>query len=119
MRHVNSTNFYFVFITDECTFYLDNTSGSRWIKVDEDNIIYSKNKERKIGAWVRIFYQGKTSLFLYEDNMSSANYIEILKEALEEIRFKLNNDDIMLQMDNARYHWATKPLSFTVTTELK
>ena len=40
------------------------------------------------------------------------NYIEILKEALEEIRFKLNNDEVMKQMDNARYHWTTKTLEF-------
>ena len=63
MRHINSTNFYSVFFTYECTFYLDNPSGSRWVKVDEDNIIYSKNKRRKIGTWVGISYQGKTSLF--------------------------------------------------------
>ena len=51
MRHVNSTNFYPAFFTDECTFYLDSPSGSRWVKVDEVNLIYSKNKGRKIGAW--------------------------------------------------------------------
>ena len=112
MRHINSTNFYSVFFTDECTLYLDNPSGSRWVKVEEDNIIYSKNKGRKIGAWAGISYQGKTSLFLYEDSMSSVNYIEILKEALEEIRSKLNSDEVMLQMDNARYHWTTLDLEF-------
>ena len=37
-RYINSTNFYYVFFADKCTFYLDNTSGRRWIKVDEDNI---------------------------------------------------------------------------------
>ena len=37
-----------MFFINKCTFYLDNPSGSRWVKVDEDNIIYSKNKERKI-----------------------------------------------------------------------
>ena len=55
-------------------------NGSRWVKVDEDNLIYSKNKGRKIRAWTGISYQGKTSLFLYEDNMSSVNYTKILKE---------------------------------------
>ena len=70
-------HFYSVFLTDECAFYLDNNSGIRWIKVDEDNIIYSKNKGRKIGTYAGIFYQRKTSLFLYEDNISSVNYIEI------------------------------------------
>ena len=36
--------------------------------------------------------------------MSSVNYIEILKEALEEIRFKYNSYGVMLQMNSARYH---------------
>ena len=49
---------------------LDNPSGSRWVKVDEDNIIYSKNKWRNIGVWAGISYLRKTLLFLYEDNMS-------------------------------------------------
>ena len=40
------------------------------------------------------------------------NYIEILKEALEEIKFMLNNDEVMLQMDNARCYWTTKALEF-------
>ena len=83
MRYVNSINFYSVFFTDECIFYLYNPSGSRWAKVDENNIIYSKNKRRKIDALAGISYQGETSLFLYEDNMSSMNYIEISKKNLK------------------------------------
>ena len=54
-----------------------------------------KNKARKTSAWAGIFYQGKKSLFLYEDSMSSVNYIQILKEALEEIGFNLNSDEVM------------------------
>ena len=61
----------------------------------------------------------KTSLFLYEDNMRSVNYIQILKETLEEIKSKLNSDEVMLQMDNARYYRLLKPLSFTVKMKLK
>ena len=112
VRHVDSTNFILFFFTDECTFGLDNPSGKWLVKVDEDNIIYSKNKGRKIGVWAGIFYRGKTYLFLYDDNMSSMNYIEILKETLEEIRFKLNSYEVMLQMDYARYNWTTKALEF-------
>ena len=40
------------------------------------------------------------------------NYIEILEEVLEEIIFKLNNDEVMRQKDNARYYWITKALEF-------
>ena len=48
---------------------------------------------------VEISYK-KVIFFLYENNMSSDNYIEILKETLEEIIFKLNNDEVMFQKDN-------------------
>ena len=44
--------------------------------------------------------------------MNSVNYIKILEEALEEIRFKLNSDEEILQLDNARYNWTTKALEF-------
>ena len=40
--------------------------------------------------------------------MSLVNYIEILKEALKEIKFKLSCDDLMLEMDNERYYLTTK-----------
>ena len=40
------------------------------------------------------------------------NYIEILKEALEEIRFNFNSDEIVLMIVNARYYWTTKSLEY-------
>ena len=95
IRHINYANIYYFFFTDECIFYLDNLSGNRWVKFDEDNIIYSKNKMKKDSCIGKISYQGKTSLFLYIDNTSSVNYIEILKKALEEIRFKNNSNKLI------------------------
>ena len=50
--------------------------------------------------------------FSYINSMSSVNYIKILEEALEEIRFKLNSDEEILELDNARYNWTTKALEF-------
>ena len=68
-KHLNSSNFYYVFFADECTFYLNYPPESKWIKIDEDNIIYSKNKEIKLCICAGISNQGKTLLFLYEDNI--------------------------------------------------
>ena len=79
--------FCYVFYTGKCIFYLDNILGSRWVKANEDIIIYSKNKETKIGVWEEVPYHGKTSLFLYENNLSSVYYIKILKR-IREIKFK-------------------------------
>ena len=68
-----------------------------------------KIKKRKFCVWAENFFnQGKTFLFIYENNMSLVNYIEILKEALKEIKFKLSCDDLMLEMDNERYYLTTK-----------
>ena len=47
------------------------------------------------------------------------NYIEILKEALEEIGSKLNNNEVMLQMDNSRYNWTSKALEFYSNNGIK
>ena len=51
--------------------------------------------------------------------MNSVNYIEILKEALEENKLKLNSDEIMLQMDIARYYLITKALEFCSNNGIK
>ena len=66
-----------------------------------------------------ISYQGKTILFLYENNIISANNIEILKEALDEIRFRLNSDKVLLQMNNAIFLWTTKALEFYSKNRIK
>ena len=50
LRHINTTFVYGVFFSDECTFYLNNPCGSKWVKSNEDNIKISKNKERKVGT---------------------------------------------------------------------
>ena len=62
-RHVNSTNFYSVFFTEEFTFYLETLQEVDGLKLIKSNINYSKNKRIKIGAWVGVSYQRKTSLF--------------------------------------------------------
>ena len=41
LRHMQNTNFYDIFFTDETSFYLDNSVGARWFK-DHDNLIFSK-----------------------------------------------------------------------------
>ena len=118
-RLVNKTfKFIQFFFTEVWTLNLNNPSRSKWVKVDIGNIVYSKNKR----SWLvngQDFYQGKTSLFLYEDNMNSMNYIEILKEALEGIKLKLNSDEVMLQMDNARNNWTNKVFEFYINNGIK
>ena len=118
LRHINDTNFYDIFFTDETTFYLDNPAGAKWLK-DKDNFIYSKNKGRKIGAWGAINACGKTSLYLFEENFKTENFLKILSEALKEMREIKNSETIFLQMDNARYHWTKEALEFYHENNIK
>ena len=100
LRHINDTNFYDIFFTDETTFYLNNPAGAKWLK-DKDNFIYSKNKGRKIEAWDAINEYGKTSFYLFEENFKTEKFLKILSEALKEKREIKNSETIYLQMDNA------------------
>ena len=42
-----------------------------------------------------------------------------LKKALKEIRSNFNSDEVILQIDNARYHWTTKALEFYSNNGIK
>ena len=117
-RHVFNTNFLNVFFSDETTFYLDNPVGSLWLK-ETENIIHSKHKGRKIGAWAAINTKGKTSIFLYEANMNSQNYLEILNQSVDEMKEIIESDNIYLQMDNAKYHWTTDAFQFYYEKNVK
>ena len=86
---------------------------------NEDNIIHSKNKGRKIGAWEAINSNGKASLFLYEYNLNSQNYLKIMKESVEEMKKISNSYIIFLQIDNAKYHRTTEALQFYYENSIK
>ena len=115
---MQNTNFYDIFFTDETSFYLDYPVGARWLK-DHDYLIFSKKKGRKIGAWVAINANGKTSLYLYEMNFNTENYLKVLEEAVEEMKEITSSETLYLQMDNARYHWATEALEFYLEKNIK
>ena len=63
-RHILSTNFIEIFFLNETNLYLDNPKGFLWLK-DEENIIYSKNKGRKIDALRAISVKRLEFLYLY------------------------------------------------------
>ena len=93
--------------TDE-SFYLDNPIGARWLTF-LDNLIFFKKKGRKMGDSADINANSKTSLYLYEMNFNTENYLRVLDEAVEEIK---NSETQYIQMDNAKYHWTTEVLEF-------
>ena len=63
-----------------------------------------KNKGRNVSAWEVITSYGKTSLYLYEENFNPDTCINILQEAIREMRDFITEEKITMQIDNMRYH---------------
>ena len=84
-------------------------------------IYMQKNKGRKIGEWAAISSRGKTSLYLYEQNMITQNYLKVLEKAIEEMKElrDISRDVLFLQIDNARYHWSIEALEFYYENNIK
>ena len=72
-------------------------------------------------AWAVITSRRKTSLFLYEQNMNTQNYLKVLVEAIEEMKeFRdISRDVLYLQIDNARYHWSIEAFEFYYENNIK
>ena len=106
-RHIND-NWYNIFFTDETTIYLNNPGSFKWIKTGEQaNYI----EGRKINLWGAISYRGKWTLYVFEENLDTNMYLKILTDSLAELN-EIADKKILLQMDNARVHWAKDSLIF-------
>ena len=65
--------------------------------------------------------RGKTSLYLYEQNMNTQKLFKVLKETMEEKKElrDISRDVLFLQIDNARYHWSIEALEFYYENNIK
>ena len=65
--------------------------------------------------------RGKTSLYLYEQNMNTQNYLKVLEEAIKEMKElkDISRNVLFLQIDNARYHWSIEALEFYYENNIK
>ena len=63
----------------------------------------------------------ETSLYLYEQNMNTQNYLKVLEEAIEEMNElrDISRDVLFLQIDNPRYHWSIEALEFYYENNIK
>ena len=82
--------------------------GKKWRR----KYYFFKNKGRKVGVLGAISYFGKTSLYLYEENFDADIYINVMKEAMLEMKEFSGEENVVMQMDNARYHWTNQVLQF-------
>ena len=116
-RHIIETCFPDLFFSNDSTFYLDNPVGARWVKGKENYI----QQKRKFWAWAEISKRGKASLYLYEQNINTQNYLKVLEEAFEEMKElrDISKDVLFLQIDNAKYHWSIEALEFYYENKIK
>ena len=80
---------------------------------------YFQRIGEKIGSLVPLNANGKTSLYLFEENFNTEIYQKTFAEAVEEIREIMNSETIYLQLDNSRYHWVKEALDFYRKSNIK
>ena len=56
---------------------------------------------------------------MYEDNFDSNSYVNILQDALLENRDCIGEQNVVMQMDNARYHWTNEILKYYEDNNIK
>ena len=65
----------------------------------------------------KINYNKKLYFHLFNENLTSEKYLEILKEALPELN-EISKEKRYLQMDNARVHWTIGTLKIYKDTNI-
>ena len=82
------------------------------VKIKKKILFFSIKQRKKSWSLGAISYFGKTSLYLYEENFDTDIYINVMKEAMLEIKEFNGEENVVMQMDNARYHWKNQVLQF-------
>ena len=63
--------------------------------------------------------KGKTSIFLYKENLNCEHYLENLSESVIKMKEINESDIIQLQFDNEKYHWTLEALQFYYENEVR
>ena len=58
-----------------------------------------------------IIWRGKWTLHIFEENLDTEMYLKILTDMLPEKK-RITDENIVIQMDNARVHWSINSLKF-------
>ena len=66
-----------------------------------------------------ISYGRKISSEIFEDNLNTNWYIQILSSKLDEIKMIINCNKILLRIDNCRVHWSLDSLRFYWDNNIK
>ena len=117
-RHKNQSWDKIIF-TDEWTFYLEAPKGHKWLKIGESYFSETqKYSKKKINCWGAISAKGKAQIYIFEKNMNSEVYVDILTERLSDFK-DLSNDVIKLQFDNDSKHKSLAAYEFLNSNNIK
>ena len=84
--------------------------------------IYQKLREaeeKNLNRWGTISYKGKVFIEIFEENLNSDKYVQILSSKIEEMKMINNSNSILLQVDNWRVHWFLDFLRFYYDNDIK
>lgn len=95
-----------VVFSDETTFWLGRSGVARWKSQGEENIHMVSKNVPKINVWGAISWNGKISLTLFRENLTSLFYVEILESKLNEMRRLQCVSGWSYQQDNDPKHTA-------------
>jgi len=84
-RH-QKTSWEKVLFTDECTFWLGRSGVCMWKPTAESNEYMVPKSVPKLNVWEAVCMRGKTSLFIFRQNMDASLYTTILEDKLPEVR---------------------------------
>ena len=59
------------------------------------------------------------SIEIFEENLNSDKYVQILSSKIEEMKMINNSNSILLQVDNWRVHWSLDSLRFYYDNDIK
>ena len=117
-RHKNQSWDKIIF-TDEWTFYLEAPKGHKWLKIGESYFFETqKYSKKKINCWGAISAKGKAQIYIFEKNMNSEVYVDILTERLSDFK-ELSNEEIKLQFDNDSKHKSLAAYEFLNSNNIK
>ena len=91
-----------IWFSDEMGFNLQEVRRRVW--TDQETFDAEKPPNKKVNAWAAISFFGKTSLYLYEENLNSNGYLSILKTYGDEL-VRSDWRGYKYQQDNAPLHW--------------
>ena len=86
-----------------------------WRIIFSDTQKYSK---QKINCWGAISTIGKAQLYIFEKNMNSKVYIDILTERTSDFQ-ALSSEEIKLQFDNDSKHKSLTAYEFLILNNIK